>query len=187
MIKIRKFGWVWTPVAPENMQKDIKSLRAVFSQPRLLVYMPILNTPPLHLDYFIPINNWLVLSPDLLNIRWSTFSSINRLICVYFSPAFTSAHKCACETTRKWMYLLFWCFWLRQRPTYQFNCLHVNRCTSSKTLPDQCYASIPIYFRDLPVYPTTAPHIIIQIYPEINLPLYHDAFLLANHEDLAVH
>ena len=30
--KCRKFGWLWTPVVTENMQKDLKSFRAVFSK-----------------------------------------------------------------------------------------------------------------------------------------------------------
>ena len=51
-------------------------------------------------------------------------------------------------------------------------------------LPIHFYASIPNYLHNLPVHPTTALH--IQIYLEINLPLYHDAFLTAHHEDLPV-
>ena len=57
--------------------------------------------------------------------------------------------------------------------------------TPIQKLPVNFYASIPNYLHDLPVHPTTALHI-IQIYLEINLPLYHHAFLPANHEDLPI-
>ena len=79
-------------------------------------------------------------------------------------------------------------------PAELTNSLYVHRCTHSKTLSIHFYASIRKYFyftdnhRDLPIHQAIALclNIYIYIYPEISLPVYHDAFLLANPEDVPV-
>ena len=151
-------------------------------------------TLPVYFDYFIPTNRLYspVLSLSVLTIRRFTLSSTNRFhLC--FSPGFRCTLICQ-----------FIC-WSAYRQTHTKMNVPVNFDASgynneNPPADSTVYMSIdaavqklsPCIFMYLFRITSTiyrSPNYCsayIQIYPEINLPLYHDAFLPANHEGLAV-
>ena len=90
------------------------------------------------------------------------------------------------RSTRKWMYLLI--LILLAITTKTHLPIQLSTCPQMQPFKNSPRAFLCIY-SELPPRSTRPPNYCftyIQIYPEINLPLYHDAFLPANHEDLHV-
>ena len=153
-------------------------------------------TLPVYFDYFIRTNRLYspVLSLSVLTIRRFTLSSTNRFhLC--FSPGFRCTLIYICQ---------FIC-WSAYRQTHTKMNVPVNFASSGYNNEDppahstvymsidaavqKLFPCILCIYCELPSWSTLPPNYCsayIQNYPEINLPLYHDAFLPANHEDLPV-
>ena len=129
------------------------------------------------------------LSSYLLFLVFTDLPSTNQFhLCVFFMWLYMhsfcsslSTHLLVCIPTEPPKILMLLAITMK---TCWFNCLHVHRCTCSKNL---C-SFLCIHFESPPrsTCPPNYCSTYIQIYPEINLPLYHDALLPANHEDLPV-
>ena len=162
--------------------------------PNTCPYMYPFITLPVHFDYLIPTNrSYLpVLSPVVLSIHRFTLSSTNWFhLC--FSPGFTCTLFCQFIC-----WSVYWQTHLKMNVPVNFDASGYNL----KDLPadSTVYMSIdaPIQklspsflciHSELPPRSTHPPNYCstyIHIYLETNLPLYHDAFLPANHEDLPV-
>ena len=170
-----------------------------YLSPQLLVYMPI--DLPVH---YPTCSFWLFHSdkPFVLTCPLTYCSKYSQIyifinqpvqfVCVFHLAlnahlsVNTPAGLRTDRPTQKWMYVLILMLLDITTKTYLasqlFMCPYMHPIKSSPRLVLCIHSDLPSRSTRPPNYCSTY----IQIYPEMNLLLYHDTFLPANHEDLPV-
>ena len=134
-----------------------------YLSPQLIVYMPKdlpVHYPTCSLWLFHSDKPFVLTCPLTCCSKYSQiYIFINQPVSIFvcFSPGFTCTLICQ---------IICWSAYRQTHPKMNvpvnfdasgYN--HEDLPADSTVLPVQCYASIPIYLRDLPVHPTTALHI----------------------------